>query len=140
VAQQTVPKLETKMIKAIKKAALSASDKAFKAAHSKYRRTNLKSKFNHPGGYMGPLEVAATVSRVTASVEPQSTAKALLISGDNVPPKVYGSWSFQTGTPPGGYSGGPLAMAKVEIDYGAAAGEGQGRGHGGSQARGAGAL
>jgi hypothetical protein len=120
VVQQKVPTLSKDVIKKIKKAALSAADKTFKQAHSRVRRSNSMSKFSHPGGFAGPLEMAAVVSRTAASVDPQSAAKANLLSGDNVPVVKHGSWSFPTlGTPPDGYAGGPLPMAKVEIDYGA---------------------
>lgn len=48
---------------------------------------------------------------------PEPSNHAFTPQGQDVPPKLYGSWYAQTDAPPEGYIG-PLAMQKFELDYG----------------------
>jgi hypothetical protein len=114
------PALSSRIIKAVKAAALSAAPAAVRSRHTKLARTT--NGFLHPGTYASALELASTQAGVAAQAPLQVMALNALVTGDPlwVPRKPYGSWSFRVDTPAAGY-GGPFPSAKVDIDWGARA-------------------
>ncbi|GBF99458.1 hypothetical protein Rsub_11944 [Raphidocelis subcapitata] len=111
--------LNTRVIKAVKKAAIRAASKETRSRYNTLNRT--KNGFNHPGTYASALELAATQTRLASQEQLQAMALNAMVTGDTrwVPVKRYGSWSFRVDTPADGY-GGPFASAEVSIDYGGA--------------------
>ncbi|KAI8464060.1 MAG: hypothetical protein J3K34DRAFT_526509 [Monoraphidium minutum] len=120
VSQQPAPQpLLPSVIAAVRKAA--AGTRGARGA-KKALRASLKTlpasagRFAHPAGHAGGGELALMMAKLSRGDQPQAAAREALLSGSNVAPKFFGTWAFRVDTPADGY-GGPMAMAKAEIDY-----------------------
>jgi hypothetical protein len=81
IAQQTVPQLTKPTILKIQQAALAATSTDIQQTAAKIRSVGSSSGFVHPGTCLGPVEVAAMQHRVRNGVQPQLTAKEVLLTG-----------------------------------------------------------
>jgi hypothetical protein len=81
IMQQTVPQLTKPTVLKIQQAALAAASAEIQQAAARLRTVGRGSGFVHPGTCLGPVEVAAMQTRVRNGVEPQATAKDVLLTG-----------------------------------------------------------
>jgi hypothetical protein len=117
VVTQSAPRLAPSTIARVKRRAVVV--RALRTGVAAYLRTSAVSGLQHPGAFVGAFEVAALQARLRTGTALQRAALESLKSGNGVPPKVYaGGWFFPTNTPAGAHTSGPLAMAKVEADWG----------------------
>jgi hypothetical protein len=89
VTQASVPVLSSAQIRRIKSTALALQPIEVQRSYSKLAHMNAESGFLHPTGYAGPAELALLQYRLAQQQPVQAAALDSLLTGANVPPKVY---------------------------------------------------
>jgi hypothetical protein len=109
-------------IKKVKAAAMNAlrenpGTAEIATTYDRLRFVDSTANLIHPGGVAGPAELSLMLYRVKNGQQPTITARDNMLSGRDVPKKIYPGGFFPPVDTPQTYSG-PYAMPNVQADYG----------------------